>query len=114
MMTFFKNDDLGYQNWLRDNQTGYVFNDFRGTNSTYKTLHTSGCKLLRSPASVLFRTNILKVCSIDLDELIDWLDQNRGPEDEGYFPCESCRPFCTRKNLVDDIWDSRPTEIIWR
>ena len=114
MITLFKSNDLGYENWLRGNPRSYVFNDFRGMNNAFKTLHINGCKLLHSPGSVLRGTSTLKVCSNDLNELIDWLNENRGVEGEGYFPCEICRPFDEKDNIADEAWDSSVKEIVWR
>jgi hypothetical protein len=114
MITFFKSNDLGYEKWLRDNPRSYVFNDFRGMNSAFKTLHINGCKLLHSPGSALRGTVTLKVCSTELCELIDWLNENRGAEGEGHFPCEVCRPFDEEDDNAVEAWDSRVKEIIWQ
>jgi hypothetical protein len=114
MIRYFKNDDQAYAAWLRSNPTGYVFNDFTGTSSLCKTLHSAGCRLLRSPSSFYSRTYTLKVCSVDLNELIDWIEKNRGPEGQGYFPCESCRPFNIRDDHFIYVWDGKLTEEVWR
>ena len=102
MINFFKNDDHGFAFWLRDNPSGYVFDDFGGINPQLKKLHQSRCKQVRSPNSISAKTHIRKVCCASLDELVSWIDKNFGPEKEGYFPCEHCHPF---RSTEDSTWN---------
>jgi hypothetical protein len=110
MIVYYKNDDYGYEHWLRDTQTGYVFNDSSGPNLRDKILHKSDCRLLRNPGGSN-KTSVRKVCSANLYELAGWIAQSRGPEGEGYSPCPCCEPFaseteeeCEGRNIPVAIW----------
>jgi hypothetical protein len=102
VINYFKNDDHGFSYWLRSNPDGYVFDDFVGPNPQNRKLHQSGCRQVRSPASLFLKTRVRKVCCSNLDELVHWIDKNIGPEDEVYFPCNNCRPFQAREN---NLWN---------
>ncbi len=93
MIEYFKNDDYGYRNWLRDNPGGYVYNDFNVPNIFMRKLHESSCRMLHIPISADNRTAVRKVCSANVEELVNWLEQYKGPEGEGYSACEMCQPF---------------------
>jgi hypothetical protein len=102
MIAYFKNDDYGFKRWLRDNPDGYVYNDFGGSNIAHKKLHSSQCRLLQSVYGLDGGTNVRKVCSSDLDELVEWADKFRGPEGEGYTPCSTCHPFTAKSNQISN------------
>jgi hypothetical protein len=102
MIVYFKNNDYGFEHWLRDTPNGYVFNDFSGPNLREKLLHRADCRLIRNPGSIS-KTCIRKVCSPNLFELADWIDKSRGPEGEGYTPCPCCEPFLTESDEDDDL-----------
>jgi hypothetical protein len=102
MITRFKNDDYGFACWLRDNPAGYVFNDFGGPNVANKALHESSCRLLRHPGGIESKTITRKICSSNLDELLKWVDESRGPEGEGYSPCTQCNPFIGKRGADEE------------
>jgi hypothetical protein len=93
MVEIFKNDEVKYGQWLRANSHGYIYNDFGSTNPAYTKLHEADCTMLHNLGGGTRRTSVRKVCSPNLSELIIWLKENRGPEGEGYTPCQYCRPL---------------------
>jgi hypothetical protein len=59
--TFYK-DEKGYEKWLHDNKSGYVFNHF-GTDEMNK-MHHATCYTLHTSKHQGSRTNYEKICSI--------------------------------------------------
>ena len=84
---FYKDED-GFNQWIDNNPNGFIYNDFGGSNPNDKKVHLVNC-----PFIPRMNTNVKKVCSSNLPDLIDWLRKNRGPEGDGYTPCKKCNPF---------------------
>lgn len=99
MIVQFKNDDKGYLNWIRDNPNGYVYNDFGGADVTYKKLHRADCKLLHNIPPRWKKTSYRKICCSNFYELVNWLKENRGPQDTGFSFCMACEPSPTNSTI---------------
>jgi hypothetical protein len=67
MVEKFKNDETGYEQWLRENQTGYVFNYFKTT--VFNKMHHASCSFLKRPKDAGARTKLDKYCSESYSEL---------------------------------------------
>ena len=93
MIEIFYHDEVGYGAWLRD-VGGYVYNDSGGTNVDYKKLHRSDCIMLHNTRPGSKKTNVRKICSPTLDELLQYnIRRNRGPQGMGYSLCAYCSPL---------------------
>jgi hypothetical protein len=86
----FKDDERGYQRWLRTHPRGFVFNHFGGSSPDDDLMHTSRCDHLYRYEDHGRRTRVEKVCSDDLRELEAWADAERGRS--GWRRCETCGP----------------------
>ncbi|MDQ0253402.1 hypothetical protein J2S74_000774 [Evansella vedderi] len=85
----YSKDEQGYETWLEENYTGYVFNYFGGTNSSkgMNKIHRADCRFLMRKQDKGKRTTIPKVCSKNKDELIEYVTHERGNSWEF---CKSC------------------------
>jgi hypothetical protein len=109
MLSIHQNDDASYEAALKSG-AACIYNDFPGHDPRYKKLHRSDCRTLQSRPG-LRKTSVRKVCSDSLDELVQWLLHNRGPEGTGYTLC----PVCMRE-LQDTTRETKvaaevPTEV---
>lgn len=89
MVTIFSKDDEGFNQWIEEHPTGYVYNDFGGKYPAYKIVHQVGC----SSFNLMNTQAFPKVCCEKLNELIDWLIIYEGQPGEDYVPCGKCNPF---------------------
>lgn len=81
MISRFCNNDKEYENWCDRNKNGYVFNYFGGTanRSDMNKVHKVTCpSLWRKTDEGRRTTKYEKVCSNHLDELIEFVNQERG------------------------------------
>ena len=93
MLSIHLNDDASYEGALKSGAVYiYNYNDFGGSDPRYKKLHRSNCRTLQLKPG-LRKTSVRKVCSDSLDELVQWVLRNRGPEGAGYTLC----PVCVRE-----------------
>ena len=78
----FYKDDSAYESWLRENPSGFVFNYFKGgdASSPNNIIHHASCSYLDRIVDKGRRTQVEKVCSDDLGELIQFADRERGSE----------------------------------
>jgi hypothetical protein len=86
----FKNNDLGYEKWLKEHPTGYVFNYLRETESSadMNKIHRADCRhLLRCEEEGKLTTVYEKICSSSLIELEAHVYVLRGSSWEF---CKSC------------------------
>ncbi len=84
---FFKKQE-SFDQWKKDNDKGYIFNDFGGGNPEDQKLHLVDC-----PFVTRMNANVNKICSDNLDDLRNYLEKHRGPLGEGYTACKVCNPF---------------------
>jgi hypothetical protein len=85
MIYKFHKDETGYEQWLRDNEQGYVLNHF-GTAEMNK-MHHASCRYLFTTRHAGSRTNYEKICSLNYNELV--LEANRITKNE-WGKCKSC------------------------
>lgn len=83
---FFLKDDKGYLDFIIKNG-GYVYNDFSGSNVSYKKLHKFDCSWLHNLGRGKFRTSVPKIFSPRKEDIIEWLNKNRGHLGIGYSEC---------------------------
>ncbi len=81
---FFKNDDQAYLDFITENG-GYVYNDFGGSNVKVKKLHHYDCAALHNLCGGFVRTSVRKVCSGNINDLINCL--NKKGKEYSECPC---------------------------
>ena len=91
IIKIFQNDEIGYETWLKSYEFGFVFNNFGGKDQAYNVVHKASCWTLRRKKDEGSRTNVEKVCSDDLSELIDEATKIRGSEID-WSKCKFCFP----------------------
>jgi hypothetical protein len=67
VIEIYKNKEIEYEDWLKHNQQGFVFN-YCHTPSLNK-LHQASCPFLKRSKDLGVRTNFEKMCSTSLSEL---------------------------------------------
>ncbi|HYX06132.1 MAG TPA: HNH endonuclease [Bacteroidales bacterium] len=96
-LVVFSEKDDPYLKWMDDNPSGYVINTNRNRNTTYVTLHRSGCFTIRDYINGQQKggytaRNYIKICSNDAQELFEWAQKNR-PKVKGFNSyCKKCNP----------------------
>ncbi len=89
-MIIIINDDETYLKWLEDNPEGYVINAARKPKADYIVLHKSTCGTMSSSKrSNWTTTDLLKVCSNNVEELKEWALETTGGACQ---PCKTCNP----------------------
>jgi hypothetical protein len=88
VIRIFKHDEPGYQSWLEENPEGFVFNHLGGRDPKYNIIHNASCRHLHRPADEGVRTNVEKICSDNLEELMNKATGLRGPA--GWGCCKVC------------------------
>lgn len=81
MVERFLNNDEGYESWCNKNNTAFVFNFFGGNyeRTDMNKIHRANCPYLWRKADEGKRTaKNEKVCSSDIDELIEFVKSERG------------------------------------
>lgn len=105
----FDKDYDEYLKWMKDNPESFVVNTEKKESSNKFVLHISECPNITSikgfsDKDIYTKKNTKKVCSNDLNELINWFkDKKNSANFEGSFTeCGSCEPFSKRffDNLV--------------
>jgi hypothetical protein len=88
----FLDDDPGYLAWVTGHGDGFVVNADRTLSPNSLTLHRAACSSIGGPARPgRTRTaNYRKVCSSDVDALVDWCRTDIGTDPGS---CHRCRPL---------------------
>jgi hypothetical protein len=89
----FSNNDHDYENWLKGNKSGYVFNHYGGNDASkdMNKVHHASCRFLHRKADEGKRTTAYpKICSNSLDDLQVHIVQLRG---ESWVFCKSCNLY---------------------
>ena len=95
MIITSSNDEIGYERWLLENPSGFIFNHFGGRSSGDSILHHASCVYLHRTAAEGRRTVYEKrVCS-DLGQLIEHVDR-LGSSAGGWKMCGVCSPRLPR------------------
>jgi hypothetical protein len=89
MIEDFMNQEAAYEAYVAA-QPSYICNDF---GARERRIHRSSCNMLhragQTPTGA--HTSVRKVCSTDLNELMDWLVARYGsPGSETYSFCQFC------------------------
>lgn len=85
MIESFQRNEIDYENWLRENRNGYVFN-YCHTPSLNK-LHHASCTFLHRTKDAGVRTTFEKICSTNYEELQAKIHELCGT---GWSLCGSC------------------------
>jgi hypothetical protein len=86
----FSNDEHGYEEWLKENENGFVFNHYGGTDASkdMNKLHQSDCRYLHRKQDEGKRTTAYpKICSSDLRDLETHVIHLRG---NSWVYCKNC------------------------
>ncbi|AIE59167.1 hypothetical protein [Bacillus methanolicus] len=81
MIYRFYNQDKEYESWCKENQSGFVFNYYGGTldRADMNKIHKVVCPFLWRKADEGKRTTTYEnVCSENLDDLIEFVKNERG------------------------------------
>lgn len=92
MVIFLLNEDRAYLSWLAHHRNGFVLDWLRQPTRKVPVLHRANCPAIKKSDSKRTHWTTgkhIKVCSLDLDEIITWAhdDSGRAPED-----CPECQP----------------------
>lgn len=91
-MEIFEDDDDGYRDWIQSHQDGYVLNAERDTLDTYHMrLHRADCHTLVPTHERRWTCQYIKVCSTDVDEIIDWVCRKYGEEPKRCGKTKDCK-----------------------
>ena len=90
MATPFHNQEAEYEQFLHEG-TAFVCNNLE-TGRQYHKVHRSDCNILNraGPAKTGLHTSVAKLGSHDLDDLIQELTRDYGPEGTGFTFCQFC------------------------
>lgn len=89
-MIIIINDDDAYLRWIEENPDGYLINAARKPKANYIVLHKSSCGTMSSSErSNWTTTDLLKVCSNDIEELKEWALETTGGTCQS---CQICNP----------------------
>ena len=92
MISLFKDDDAGYDSWLRANPAGYVVNTYRLPSAAYLMLHRSWCRTISGTptrGSSWTTKDYSKVCAPFVGELTVWAREELGGTLQS---CGTCHP----------------------
>ena len=73
--------------WLKIQPALFLYH-FGGNNPTYNLIHNAACTFLYRPSDEGVRTNVEKICSDDLEELMNKATELKG--DSGWGCCKVC------------------------
>lgn len=88
MISIFKGNEERYLGWHELNPEGYVFNHFKGSDPGYNKIHSADCRTLWREKDHGARTKVEKICSDNLQELLNMSDVIR--KNKGYSLCKIC------------------------
>ena len=91
MIITFNNDEEGYTSWQWSNKSGYVFNNFGGSDPSFNVIHKTDCRTLSRKTDEGSRTSVEKICAQDLKELAGEATRLRGSSIDWCF-CKICFP----------------------
>ena len=94
MLKTFDNGDDKYINWRSNNMSGFVGNTRRENAGSYYLIHKANCPRISSygnryPKGGFTERQYIKICSNNINELIEWGRLNRNVVQQKY--CLSCR-----------------------
>jgi hypothetical protein len=86
-ITVFRDDDLGFFDWLDENPEGYFVNSERNPKPTYLVLHYATCPHIDRSPSLHWTKEYVKICSAVRPDLEEWAAGSVGGE---VTLCRSC------------------------
>ena len=92
MVIFLLGEDRAYLSWLAHHRNGFVIDWLRKPTRKKPKVHRASCAEIKSsPTQKTHWTTgrQLKVCSLDMDELLEWAREGSGGHVEH---CEICQP----------------------
>ena len=92
MVIFLLGEDRAYLSWLAHHRNGFVLDWLRKPTRKRPKVHRASCAEIKSsPTKKTHWTTgrHLKVCSLDVDEILEWAREESGGDPEW---CEACRP----------------------
>lgn len=101
-MIVFLDEDRSYLSWLAHHRHGFVLDWLRRPTHKQPTIHRANCvaiKLAKSKRTHWTTGRHLKACSLDLDELVAWANEEGA---SGVEFCEQCRPNETVQTASHD------------
>lgn len=105
-MKKFRDDDLGYLDWLHKNPVGFVVNCYKNPSSEYLMLHRATCWTISTPARTNWTTTgYIKVCSLNRNELEKWARRQVGGN------LKACS-FCTPTRREDTIDEAKALKLV--
>lgn len=90
-MKEFVDDDNGYEKWIGRYPDGYVLNTGRTGRSRYVKLHGASCGTIERKLGKQWTHHYIKVCSTDVDEIIDWVCRKYGEEPKRCGKTKDCK-----------------------
>src|SRR5690606_20222963 len=91
-VSWFKDDDRGFERWRDSHPHGYIVNTYRSPSANYLVLHQATCTSLRFLNSGQYWTkDYIKICSTDAKDLQRWAERAVGRA-AVLKPCGLCRP----------------------
>jgi hypothetical protein len=89
-MQTFKDNDVGYLEWVQQHPHGFVINTTRSPSPTYLVLHQARCfHITKKTAGHRWTTDYIKVCAEQTNLLEDWVREHIGGTIRR---CRTCAP----------------------
>ena len=91
-MVVFLDEEGAYLAWLKRHRSGFVLDSLRRPTRKQPTLHRATCEAIRKSATKKTHWTTgrrLKACSLDVDQLAAWANDEFGAEPA---ECERCEP----------------------
>lgn len=97
-MEVFKNDNVGYQKWVKRNPIGYVINTKPEKGHPYRVAHLSRCKYITDSDNPAKSTKYyIKICSESVQEIAKWFATNKLNFNGKFHECGQCNPNINRQ-----------------
>lgn len=96
--TIFQDDDKGFRRWMEDHPTGFVLNLRRKRSHPVSIMHRAGCAHIqgvrnRVGGAGLTGGHSMKACSEQVDDLLQFVAQERNGSRILVKRCKSCDPI---------------------
>lgn len=91
----FVNDDAGYMEWLKNNPAGFAINASITKSPGYMVLHRGCCPHISGDDRSYYKDaftskQYIKICSDDIDDLIEWVKQHGRTDGTFSKGCKTC------------------------
>lgn len=103
-MQIFNNDNATeYEEWIKNNPSGFVVNTTPSANHPYRTVHKVSCRFItgndgnRAHATKMY----IKVCTTDdpndIKRLVSWFKKHKSEFDGEFWECGKCNPHFNQR-----------------